>query len=378
MDMVRIASSALTDPRAAALAVLAELEPVGLCGIAVFCSSRYDLAEVAAAFAELPPTVTVIGCTTAGEITPLGRRSGSVTAIGFPASDFSLRALRFEDLNGFDAVAAHQTIASMVTDAARDAAHLCAEPQRVGLLLLDGLSCREELITHAIQHVLQDIPLIGGSAADDNLFKETCLLFDGEFRSDCAVLAILSSRRRLRMLHTEHHRPTDEYAVVTRCDPANRTVHELNGLPAADEYAKLVGLDPDQLNGAVFAESPFMVRAGGRYFARAIMQAEPDGSLRFHSAIDRGLVLRVGRPDGRQGALSEAIDEAGTAVGPADCVIVFESAQNSAESDCEDWSRPGAAPAHRLVGFQTYGEQFRDIHVNRTVAALMIGREPAC
>jgi len=35
--------------------------------------------------------------------------------------------------------------------------------------------------------------------------------------------------------------------VVTEADPAKRIVKEINGLPAAEEYARLVGVDVHEL-----------------------------------------------------------------------------------------------------------------------------------
>ena len=46
---------------------------------------------------------------------------------------------------------------------------------------------------------------------------------------------------------------TDELAVVTAADPASRTVRELNGRPAAAEYARLAGTSSDALSNTLFA-----------------------------------------------------------------------------------------------------------------------------
>ena len=45
------------------------------------------------------------------------------------------------------------------------------------------------------------------------------------------------------MFKTEHFVSSDKKLVVTQADPERRIVTEINGAPAAREYARVVGLD---------------------------------------------------------------------------------------------------------------------------------------
>jgi hypothetical protein len=231
-----------------------------------------------------------------------------------------------------------------------------------------------------MRYILEDIPMVGGSAGDGMAFRATHVLHDGRFRSDCAVLALLTSRRALKPFRNHYHRAGEKLAVVTRVDPSTRKVQELNGEPAALEYAALVGVGVDELSAEVFAEYPFMVRVGGEYYARAIMCAEVDGSLVFHSAITRGLVLRLGHAAERIVSLTTELEESSGGASKWDAVLAFDSVQNWIETEAA-----GQSPAlreihgrHRFVGFHTYGEQFRELHLNRGLVGLAIGKQPLC
>ena len=57
----------------------------------LFCSPQFHIAEVAAAVGEYALDATVVGCTTAGEITPLGHRRGSIIGVSFDAEHFAPR-----------------------------------------------------------------------------------------------------------------------------------------------------------------------------------------------------------------------------------------------------------------------------------------------
>jgi hypothetical protein len=150
-SVARAAATDLDDPVEAVEALFRQLDPQTLAGMILFCSSRYDLGTLAAALAERGDGLTVIGCTSSGEITPLGLREGTITAIGFPAADFTMSAIRFDDLDRFDAAHAHQVVRALVADAAEHSRHLGQTVSRAAIFLVDGLSHREEMLTVTVQ-----------------------------------------------------------------------------------------------------------------------------------------------------------------------------------------------------------------------------------
>lgn len=365
--LVRIATSASADPAVAAQDMISALRPDSLAGLMVFAGRREALEAVAMISMSLGGK-PVIGCTTAGEITPWGPRQETVTGIGFPAADFAMQALHFDGLLGFDTFAAQPIIADMIGENEAAGSHLGADRSWAAVLLIDGLSCREELVTHTLQHLLGEIAMIGGSAAAGMTLRQTFLLHDGEVRSDRAVVALLSSRHPMRVFRCHYHASGDKLAIVTRVDSASRNVLELNGEPAAREYARLVGAS-GPLTQSHFAANPLMVRVAGEYFARAPMRADADGNLHFHSAVERGLVLRLGKANDALANLRAELRA------PADAVIAFESVHNRIEAEDGNFTSELSAlyQSHRFVGFHGYGEQHRDLHLNRNLVGLAIG-----
>ena len=53
-----------------------------------FCSPQYDLQLLGSELSRMFPDTELVGCTTAGEITPLGYIEGSITGVGLCAPDF--------------------------------------------------------------------------------------------------------------------------------------------------------------------------------------------------------------------------------------------------------------------------------------------------
>ncbi len=265
----------------------------------LFCSPQYDIDAIAAAVRAHFGAMPVFGCTTAGEIGPFGYINGGLCGIGFPREDFVVAATLIEDLDNFALASTIERARAASSERDRLAAAAfpdCpASSKGFALLLIDGLSVREEQVVSAVATTLGDTPLVGGSAGDDLNFRCTWILFEGRFVTNAAALLLIATRRRVSVFKTEHFLNTDRKVVVTGANPRARIVTELNAEPAAFEYARIVGLAGDALSPRVFAAHPLMVRVGGLYHVRSIQKVNPDNSLTFFCAIDEGLVLTIAK-----------------------------------------------------------------------------------
>ncbi|WPH17408.1 nitric oxide-sensing protein NosP [Variovorax paradoxus] len=373
-DYIRKAHSCTADPRKAAQEFHAMVAQPDMALVIFYCSSDYDLEALAGEMKRLFGDVPVVGCTTAGEIGPAGFRDHSLAGASFPASHFRVAAGQVEQLQQFK-VEAGQDFAQallhklLAEGPAGDADHSFA------LLLIDGLSLREEPVTRAFQTALGRLPLLGGSAGDGMKFDRTQVYWDGRFGSDCAVLVLVASRMPFRIFKTQHVVATDDRLVVTDADAASRTVKEINGLPASQEYARMLGIDASDLDPSRFAAWPVVLTIGGTTYVRSIQKANADGSLTFFCAIENGLVLRVARGVDLLENLEQAFAGIRAEIGPPqlvlgyDCILrKLEIAQSSAKDRIGELLQQ-----NNTVGFHTYGEQFRGVHVNQTLVGIAFG-----
>ncbi|MBC2665132.1 FIST C-terminal domain-containing protein [Novosphingobium flavum] len=368
-------ASRAAEPAAAVAELVAAIGGEDLAGAVVFCSHAYPREALARALTEALPGVAVIGCTSAGELTTRGYDTESIVLIGFPADSFSMSVLRFDDLDRFDPEGAQGAIRRLVAGARLD--HAAFENlHQVALFLVDGLSHREELLTMTAQHALGDIKLIGGSSGDGLSFKETGVLHDGRFHTDAAVVALLTSRRPMHVFCANHYRPGQAKMVVTAADAETRTVFEINAAPAAEEYLRLSGSAARELDAHFFAAYPPMVRTGGQAHVRSIQSANPDGSLTFYCAIDTGVVLSIGEPVDRVAGMRTLFAEVAGKVGEIDHIIGFDCVLNRLDAEDRQIVREVSAlyTENRVLGFNTYGEQFFAAHMNQTFSGLAIGR----
>jgi hypothetical protein len=331
-----------------------------------FCSSTYDLPRLGAALRRAFPGA-LFGCTSSGPIGPTGFQRGGLTAASFASRELTVTPHTLQPLAHASAQAA--AIGRKVHAARAAAPTNC---RAFGLLLIDGLSLAEERVTSSLYQALGDVPLIGGSAGDDLAFEATYVFIDGEFVQDAALLLLFETTLPFRTFRLQHFEPSGASLVITEAEPDHRVVTEINGEPAAEEYARLIGSTVAELNAEVFSLHPLMLKIGGEFYVRSIQRANPDGSLRFFCAIEAGLVLHIGRGIDAIKTIETAMAVGGrppTIIFGCDCILRrLEFEQRGLDAQI------GALLArHRVFGFTTYGEQYNAIHVNQTFTGVSLG-----
>ncbi len=177
----------------------------------------------------------------------------------------------------------------------------------------------------------------------------------------------------MRVFKTDHFEPTERRMVVTKASPDRRIVHEINAEPAAREYARLVGKDPDQLTTFTFAAHPLVVKIGGHHHVRSIQQVAENDDLKFFSAIDEGLVLTLAEATDMVQHLETELaalakDTRPDGIIACDCLFRrMEAEQNQLSTQLSRLMSD-----YNVVGFSTYGEQINSMHVNQTLTGVAI------
>ena len=341
--------------------------------IVAFFSPHFDSADLNAAFARRFPGVPVAACSSAGEISPGGGLERGLVIIAFPKAGFRILSTLLPDVGDLDV----EKTATAVRSLRRrlDMAAPRMRGDRFALSLIDGLANCEERVVSTIDQALDGIPLVGGSAGDDLEFHNTSLIYDGRVHSDAAILLLVEADFPIRIFRTDNFEPTDVKFVVTSSDDEARTVRELNAETAATEYAMAVGLDPENLSPMSFASHPLVVRVGGEYFCRSIRRLNPDGSLSFFCAIDRGLVLTLARPKDVVEVTRAELARLEAELGGVDLIIGFDCVLRRLDAEIRQKRRAisDLYKQYCVVGFETYGEQYRSMHLNQTFTGVAIG-----
>lgn len=378
LPAVRVASSNARDPMLAATNLASQLNHDNLGCVLFFCSAEYDLARLGIALEHVFSGVLVSGCTSAGEITPEGYGRGCITAIGFDRRYFSIDCALISELDSFTLQSAQGVIDGLLSTC-RDARLAPIKGNTFAITLLDGLSSREELVLATLNAALGTIPQFGGSAGDDERLANTHVFFDGQFHTGAATVMLVNTPLDFRVFSTHHMEARSEKLVVTHADAKSRTVYELNAEPAAEAYARAAGVTLEELDRKIFALRPMGVRIGGHYFVRSVQRVNADKSLTFYCAVETGIVMTAMEPGALLDSVRTQIEASERVVGPplvtigCDCFLRrLEAELTGVADEVSDFLRH-----HKVIGFNTYGEQFDGMHINQTFTGVVIGQPDA-
>lgn len=374
-DVIRTAMSDERDPERVAQDLARQLIHPHLGFVLFFCSTSYDLEALGQSLEQYFGGLPLVGCTTAGEITPHGYGRNCVTAIGFDHQYFSVACTLIEEMDRFSLLDAQQLVERLVNDC-RSNFLAPIKDHSFALTLFDGLSSREETVLAALSAAFGRIPHFGGSAGDDNHLSHTYVYFKGRFHSGSAVVVLINTWLDFEVFSTHHIQPLEEKLVVTQADSALRRVYELNAEPAAQVYADMIGVPVGQLNYRLFAEHPLAVRIRDRYYVRAIQKVNDDLSLSFYCAVENGIVLTGMQPGPILPNLQTLFDGLEQRLGPllltigCDCFLRRLGCESEGITDSLShfWRQ------YRVIGFNTYGEQCNGLHLNQTFTGVAIGK----
>lgn len=338
--------------------------------VALFVSPTADFSGVMRTMSERLSGATIVGCTTAGEIGRLGYTTDSIVAFGCHADYFSAVTQIVEDVTDLDRQ-------SLISEIVRKRTHLSAArphlPHEFAFLLVDGLSLAEDPLASACADALGPVPIFGGSAGDGTSFRQTAVAVGDRILPSGAALTYIRTSCPVSVFSLDHLKPSDQRLVVTSADPKQRLVAEINAEPAAREYARILGKDPEQLDAFTFAAHPLVVRFGGRHHVRSIQRVTPKGELIFFSAIEEGVVLSLARADALDTHLNTELaalskDRMPLGIMACDCIL------RRLEAEQKQLGRAISRhlSQHKVVGFSTYGEQFGGIHLNQTMTGVAI------
>lgn len=371
--------SALTtdepDPDVFARAVAAEAAAIDAGFALVFFSqSLVEARTLSQALATCAPGLHHAGCSTAGEITPQGLEEGHMLAMLLPSASFTAVSTMVDNLStsGMDRIT-EEVEALRRTLRARPGGEQTRNT--FALCFIDGLSYAEEAVSSAIHWGLDDIPLLGGSAGDDLKFETTRLISNGAVTSDSAIIVLIATEIPFHVFKTDNFVPTDEKLVVTASDPDHRIVREFNAANAAEEYAASVGILPQTLTPLSFASHPVVVKVGGEYYCRSIQKMHADGSLSFFCAIDDGVVLSIAQPKDMVEATRAALREVEERLGGIDMILGFDCVLRRLDARNRQVFRDISElyRVNNVIGFGTYGEQYRSMHLNQTFTGIAFG-----
>lgn len=364
---IRVAVSRAVDAAAAARIAAEQINARETCFVLAFVPGNRNGAVIAQNLEEALGGVPVFGCSTAGQITTQGYETDALLLLAFPKTHFRCASVLMEPLNPLSTTAAATQAQRHVQKFSHTAGW-----NRLGLIFADGLSKQEDVLISALETALGDLPIFGGSAGDGLRFEQTYVLHNGKVHHNAAVLLLLETDLPFQGIGFDHFLPGDNQMIITDADPDDRKVFEINGAPAAQEYARLVGCAVEDLSPQIFAENPLLIEYKDNHYVRAISDAGEDGALSFLAAIDDGLIMTLGQGQEIIETLQAGLDIHDTNGRSPDFILGFDCVLRKLEIEQKQLSHAVSKvlSAAHVFGFNTYGEQHCGVHMNQTLVGV--------
>lgn len=347
--------------------------------VLAYASTKQDLGEVRAALRARYPDAELAGCSTSGEHTTGRHHRGALALTAVGGDDLRVATAFAGDLGGFD-----QARADAIAGGLFEALGLSRDELDLGrtfcLMLIDGLSLREEQVAAWMAEALDGVPLLGGSAGDDLNFRRTDVMATRGVGPAAAAFVLGHSRVPTRVFKHQHFRPTPRSLAITRADVSQRRVYEMDGYPAAEAYARSLGLaGASEVTPEVVLRNPLVFQSHGQGYVRSIQKVEPDGAMVFYCGVEEGMVLDVACHDDIVGALEGDLGRALGGLGRPRLVLGMNCILRAIEAEQggrhEALSRIVARHADCFAAFDTYGEQLDGLHINQTFVGIAFGRQ---
>jgi signal transduction histidine kinase/CheY-like chemotaxis protein len=248
----------------------------------------------------------------------------------------------------------------------------------LGLLFFDGLCLGELIVKEFSLEQSFNMAFVGGAAADELTFTKTTVGIGDRLSGDGLAALILKMKIPFFFNHYVHYLPTDTSFSITRVETMKRIAWEINGEPAAQFYARQIGIDDiNKLDAGIFAKHPVGLKFGDSIYVRSPNAVIDGTGLQFYCYIEAGtrvFLLKQGDIiDHTKKGLAAAAQFLPGIQGCLlfNCVLRYLEIKELNKLDAFN----NVFNQCPMIGFNTYGEELFTHH-NQTLTAVFFGTLP--
>jgi hypothetical protein len=367
---VRQVTSTMAEAQACARDLRQQLGNFSPVFVVFFATSALDSEVLGACLKREFGNVPSLGCTTAGEIGSEGLSKGSVVLMAFDAESVEAAEVRAIE-NVRDGASIGACLDALASGFGSTRATL--DPSGYfGLVVHDGLNMMEEAVMARLTE-LCNVPFVGGSAGDDLKFAATTVFANFRPLRDTSVLAIVKPRAPYTVLKTQSFRVLDKVLEATSAQTTTRTVHTFNGRPAAEEYARALGLSVEEAVRSLRKHPVGIVMSDGQPFVRGIQQVRGSDMVFYCQLQQRDRVHVLEATD----IVAQTRHDLASSIarlGRCSAIINFHCIERTLELEAQGQTEAYGQLFKEVptIGFSTYGESYIG-HINQTSTMVLLG-----
>jgi signal transduction histidine kinase/CheY-like chemotaxis protein/HPt (histidine-containing phosphotransfer) domain-containing protein len=341
-----------------------------------FFSPSFEKYEPQKAFAKTFPEAVCIGVSMYGGWSSERAILSGITVMSLSSDEVADTYVSFQEGVKKEPIrAAHTAINELKY---KTAGQLINPDEYLGLIFFDGLCLGELIVKEFSMEQYLNMAFVGGAAADEMSFTKTLVGVGDKLSDDGLVAVILKMKIPFFFNHYVHYLPTEKSFVITRVEIMQRIAWEINGEPAADFYAKLVGVkDASELTMEIFAKNPFGLVLGDSVYVRSPNRIVDGKGLQFYCYIEAGTRVSLLKQGDIIAHAEDGLSSVSQFLPGIQGCLLFNCVQRYLEMiELEKIDAfNNVFSKYPMIGFNTYGEELFTHH-NQTLTAVFFGTPP--
>lgn len=343
----------------------------------LFTSIKYNQDEVLKGIKSVNPELRVLGCTSSGAI---------MTPDGIISSDNGFAGMLVLDDNELNVGVAGSPRGNDPRETGRkitrEAMKQAGKTHAPVAFAMFASPAEEEYYLKGIQDVIGEVPMFGGSAADDAVAGEWKIMCENQSFGDGCAVALFYTTKDIKNVFTGAYAETDNVGIVTKVENDRRIV-EIDHVPALKKYAEWTGLNADELMGQnlLVASIPYALGVktiqGDLTAVRHPMIGNPDYSFNVGAKVaEKTAVIQLKNDvDGLIKGAVDTIAEVKKDFDPAALFLVHCGGRKLHIGDRVDEDfvaiKNAAGDTPFIVAF-TFGEYGQNNHSGATIGGLSL------
>ena len=356
--------------------IIQEIDQPNIKVVIYFFSPYFEEYYPQKAISEAFPEAECIGSSMCGGWASTGAVEKGITIMSLSSDEVAEAYVTFQEGVKKDPInAAHAAIDDLRQ---KTTGNIINPDEYLGLIFFDGLCLGELIMKEFSMEQSLNMAFVGGAAADEMSFTKTFVTSNNLISSDGLVVAVIKMKIPFFFNHYVHYLPTHNSFTITRVEIMKRIAWEINGEPAADFYARQVGVhDVKKLTVEIFAKNPLGLILGESIYIRSPNLVVDGKGLQFYCYIEAGTrVFLLKQGDIITHAQNSIAGVSQFLPGIQGCLI-FNCAQRHLEliEEKKIDTFNEVFSKYPMIGFNTYGEELFTHH-NQTLTAVFFGTLP--
>jgi len=328
------------------------------------------------ALSEVFPNAVCIGASMYGGWSSMGAIKTGITLMSLSSDEVEHAFVSFQEgVKKNPIAAAHAAIEDLKEKTLGEKIN---PDEYLGLIFFDGLCLGELIMKEFTMEQGLNMAFVGGAAADEMTFSETFIAVNNNLSTDGLAAVILKMKIPFFFNHYVHYIPTEKNFTITRVEIMQRIAWEINGEPAAEFYARQVGVNNvKDLTAEVFAKNPLGLILGKSIYIRSPNVVVNGTGLQFYCYIEAGTKVYLLQQGDIIAHTQKSISKVAQFLPGIQGCLIFNCIQRYLElieyNKIDEFNN--IFNKHPMIGFNTYGEELFTHH-NQTLTAVFFGNLP--